>query len=152
MHGSASASSVEQERTGGKHRPVFEPPGGAGGSPGSSSEREPTEGTDGPRAIHADLVVLAFVLARCEEQLAEVIRSLEGQGIIQRDIVAEAAALASEAAGDPYASRMAASRAKVAMGIPAGHAARHDWCPQTRQAAAGAPSCAYSSRASCGWR
>jgi DNA-binding response OmpR family regulator len=101
MHGSASVSHVEQERTGGEHRPGLEPHGGAGGGPGSSSEREPTESADAPRAVHADLVVLAFVLARCEEQLAEVIRSLEGQGIIRQDIVAEAAALASEAAGDP---------------------------------------------------
>jgi DNA-binding response OmpR family regulator len=99
MHGSAPASSVEQERTGGKHRSGFEAHGGSAGGAGSSSEREPTESADAPRAIHADLVVLAFVLARCEEQLAEVIRALEGRGIIQQDIVAEAAALASEAAG-----------------------------------------------------
>jgi DNA-binding response OmpR family regulator len=98
MHG--SASSIEQEGTGGKHRPGLEPDRGTGGGAGSSSAREPTESAEGPRAIHADLVVLAFVPARCEEQLEEVIRSLEGRGIIQQNVVGGATALASEAAVD----------------------------------------------------
>jgi transcriptional regulator len=82
-------------------RPGLEPHHGTGEGAGSSTPRELADSGGAPGAIHADLVVLAFMLARCGEQLEEVIRSLRGEASVQQSVVGDGGARVPEVAVEP---------------------------------------------------